>query len=1606
MPWPLSQDYNEAIQDPATAFADAELRQGSPVLNALGLPMPRSGNFADVYQFQASGQAWAVKCFTREVLGLQERYAAISKHMQQARLPFTVDFQYQEKGIRIRGQWYPILKMHWVEGLLLNEFVRESLEKPGQLEALSKIWVRMGQRLREAQIAHADLQHGNVILVPGSKATSLAVKLIDYDGMYVPALAERPSGEVGHPSYQHPQRLQKRIYSAEVDRVPLLAVACALRCLLVAGKPLWDKYDNGDNLLFKEHDLAQPEKSDLLKEMWSIRDATAHDLVGHLVLGLYVPLHQAPWLPDVLRDDVATPLHPAQESHVTKLLGGESKSAALPTTVSLSASSARPTAVVARAGTQTEPAAPAWTELPAQPLITTRPGSRYARKSRRPLVVLGIAGLILGMAGGIGGGFFLLNRGSGDHGDPAAIRNTDPQPGAKNPSNLSDADNKVVLPAVEGRLTRLDRKDFLLADRVVATHFLPLKAGKLYKLVLTSPDFAPRMLVEIASGSMYQAGEYDSVSQQCHVLVRPGETRPYAVHVSSMGRTPFGKYTLQTTSPSSTEASMAEPVMLQGPFDSAGRMAEQFGRFFALSRPRLSDRDIQFARDIARAWEASGEGRVIYDKFSQAFASSPNPKVVQAGADFASRAADIESRTLQEWKDRLTADDAMDNLWRGAVRKTYPLDVEPGKAYRIDLLARGVNAGLRLEGESLRMFAFRPSPMSSLQLFYRPRTRQRVEIVVLGLPVNGFGDFVLRASLADPRTDMQAILASEMQYAGFRPLPERERIFNDLHAFVTLRHAAFTSMDLEWLRSHAGRLEMMNPFLAAKLFDFVGNLFSHATETALAEDGTFFANAARRLRLVGRPLNVQGDTADGRFIDLANFRGKVVLVDFIDETRPVPPHELARLKKLYQSHARDGFEILTVGLRGAGPALQQWQKKERIPWKCLSGKTPTRDLEQEYGITQLPYRFLIGMDGKVQSLNPRGDMKLALAKLLPSTIGTVPNPSGRWKDLVLSGARDMGDFLRITGNQFIETKKRFAEPIEVRAEVRTSVQNIRLHAMHGSRVILNWELNPAEIVVNHADGPPRRESGSPARGPFQPLQPDRWYRIRWQIARHGMRVFIDDRVVYEDNQLNRFQIAAPAGVHTFPTGGSVVDVKSLEVVPLTELAVEPPPETEVAAAVKKLRATYLAEFTSSRPEERRRLIQNLFDLEIKAKDAVRRYACLKAGMTQAVEIFDFDLAFQAAERMSQAFQGPPLWSYSQALETAYRVSKTPWENARLAHAIFRALDMTTRQCEFTAADQVIGVAKKLARKTKDGFLQKEVQRAAKSLEQLKADYARTAEARKTLHANAADTKANLALGQFYCFTVGDWNRGLPYLAAGNNPLAEVARRDLAIVGTPRNEFDLARRWWDLADTEGVESLRERAVFWFRQIGRDRFALTPDQQEKMDACLFKALQRPAAVNGLDVPKEISLNLQAVQGKIGPLFDLHKSWGFAVQIQPQGVVNQLQTIFIWGDDRRDQDPICLQQAGRRLDLILCDNMAGKNRRFLLAKDLNFGTWYKLAVAFDADTRLCQIFVNGQMVRIEQLDFNPSADRPMPIWLGGAGPRSQRFKGKVKELWLSNL
>lgn len=254
MPWPTPQDYNEAIQNPRVCFSDPTLRAGIVDLTPLGLPRPITGNFASVYRLRCSGRDWAVRCFWREYADMQERYAAISDHLKWAGLPYTIGFEYLPEGIRIRGQWYPILKMEWVDGSLLDEHLRRHSSDSAALRQLADRWLVMIGAFQRAEIAHGDLQHGNVMVVDGD------FKLVDYDCMYVPALRGRMSHEIGHQNYQHPRR-GVADFGPALDRFSALVIYLSL-VALSTDAALGTSFHAGDEcLLLRKQDFENPNAS-------------------------------------------------------------------------------------------------------------------------------------------------------------------------------------------------------------------------------------------------------------------------------------------------------------------------------------------------------------------------------------------------------------------------------------------------------------------------------------------------------------------------------------------------------------------------------------------------------------------------------------------------------------------------------------------------------------------------------------------------------------------------------------------------------------------------------------------------------------------------------------------------------------------------------------------------------------------------------------------------------------------------------------------------------------------------------------------------------------------------------------------------------------------------------------------------------------------------------------------------------------------------------------------------------------------------------------------------------------------------------------------------
>src|SRR5438552_16660415 len=182
--------------------------------------------------------------------------------------------------------------MAWVEGQHLDRHVESLLGEPAELAALRARFRRLVQEVEGAKFAHGDLQHGN-ILVRGKD-----LLLIDYDGMWVPALIGRQATEIWNRAYQQPKRSMTD-YGPYLDRFSALVIYLSLRALEIDRK-LWDQYYTGDNLLFVREDFNEPGKTPIWGELAALKHAEVSYLAGMLAAFLARPVKDLPRLESVL----------------------------------------------------------------------------------------------------------------------------------------------------------------------------------------------------------------------------------------------------------------------------------------------------------------------------------------------------------------------------------------------------------------------------------------------------------------------------------------------------------------------------------------------------------------------------------------------------------------------------------------------------------------------------------------------------------------------------------------------------------------------------------------------------------------------------------------------------------------------------------------------------------------------------------------------------------------------------------------------------------------------------------------------------------------------------------------------------------------------------------------------------------------------------------------------------------------------------------------------------------------------------------------------------------------------------------------------------------
>ncbi len=180
----------------------------------------------------------------------------------------------------------------------------------------------------------------------------------------------------------------------------------------------------------------------------------------------------------------------------------------------------------------------------------------------------------------------------------------------------------------------------------------------------------------------------------------------------------------------------------------------------------------------------------------------------------------------------------------------------------------------------------------------------------------------------------------------------------------------------------------------------VANQFAATRKIYDALSTKFFLNAQIRemcdirlakLELIGKaaPDIGVGDLS-GKNVDLSDYQGKVVLIDFWSTNCPPCLEEFPSMKQLYAEYHEKGFEIVGISLDDSADVVDTFQKRWKLPWRIVLNGSKFSALRERYKAVKIPSLFLIDAKGKVSHFDVRGN---DLRRVVELSLGIGKKPS-------------------------------------------------------------------------------------------------------------------------------------------------------------------------------------------------------------------------------------------------------------------------------------------------------------------------------------------------------------------------------------------------------------------------------------------------------------------------------------------------------------------------------------------------------------------------------------------------------------------------------------
>lgn len=265
-----------------------------------------------------------------------------------------------------------------------------------------------------------------------------------------------------------------------------------------------------------------------------------------------------------------------------------------------------------------------------------------------------------------------------------------------------------------------------------------------------------------------------------------------------------------------------------------------------------------------------------------------------------------------------------------------------------------------------------------------------------------------------------------------------------------------------------------------------------------------------------------------------------------------------------------------------------------------------------------------------------------------------------------------------------------------------------------------------------------------------------------------------------------------------------------------------PPEAARRQALELIKDLFGNEWENAKTfEQKRALATKLLESTDESTDDANRYVLLEVAQDVAAEAGDAELAFRVIDTTADRYDVDAFRLRGAVLSTAAKSATSREHRSAVARLSLQLIDQAVEEDDFVAAKYLGALAVDAARKARDYPLAKKILERNAEVEEMARAFAEIQDALATLESSPVDPGANLAVGKYCCFFKGNWDRGLPMLALGNDErLKRLGLNELQDMPDTEGQVVLGDEWWDLASaSDGVakERLESRAAYWYRKV---------------------------------------------------------------------------------------------------------------------------------------------------------------------------------------------